>query len=174
MNKAGIEIERKYIIEQPSAAELERMAEHTVSRIEQIYLDSPMGETLRVRRREWQGRIEYIETKKIRIDKMSSTEIERELSCEEYSVLAERRAEGTYPIYKTRHTFIYCGQLFEIDLYPEWSRTAIMETELNSRDTEVEFPPFIRIIREVTGEREYSNAAMSRHFPGEDTVHRLS
>ena len=42
-----------------------------------------------------------------------------------------------------------------------------METELESREEEVEFPSFIEILREVTGDKAYSNAAMSRTFPAE-------
>ena len=45
-----------------------------------------------------------------------------------------------------------------------------METELPSRDTEVGMPSFIRIIADVTGDKRYSNAAMSRSFPKEDPI----
>lgn len=169
MTSSAVEIERKYIIKLPEMSVLRAMPEYTESEIEQIYLDSPKGETLRIRRRTWQGRHEYIETRKIRIDKMSSTELERKLTPKEYSNLAERRLEGTVPIYKTRHTFRYEGQTFELDVYPQWQHTCIMETELPTRDTAVTFPEFIKVIREVTGIREYSNAGMSRAFPDEDT-----
>ena len=62
----------------------------------------------------------------------------------------------------------YGGQLFEIDVYPAWKNTAIMETELDDREREVEIPTFIEIIREVTGYKAYSNASMSKSFPKED------
>ncbi|MBQ8528710.1 MAG: CYTH domain-containing protein [Clostridia bacterium] len=169
MTSSAVEIERKYIIKLPKLSELRSMPEYTESEIEQIYLDAPKGETLRIRRRTWQGRVEYIETRKIRIDKMSATELERSLTPEEYSALSERRLRGTLPIYKTRYTFRYEGQTFELDVYPRWQRTCIMETELPTRDTAVKFPEFIEIIREVTGIKEYSNAGMSRAFPDEDT-----
>ena len=78
--------------------------------------------------------------------------------------------QGTAPVIKDRHTFSYLGQLFEIDIYPQWSKTAIMETELDDKEKEVEMPPFIKIVREVTGVRGYSNAAMSASFPKEDEI----
>ena len=99
---------------------------------------------------------------------MSATEIERELSPLEFDSLASEIKEGTTPIDKVRHTFVYENQLFEIDVYPQWKFTAIMETELENRETKVEIPSFINIIREVTGDKAYSNAAMSREFPKED------
>jgi CYTH domain-containing protein len=133
----------------------------------QIYLPSENGETRRVRKRIYEDKITCTETKKIRIDNMSSTEIEREVSLEEFSTLASKIKEGTSPIFKTRHTFIYEGQLFEIDVYPNWKNTAIMETELENREIKAEIPPFINIIADVTGDYRYSNSAMSQKFPKE-------
>lgn len=165
--KTNIEIERKYIIKMPNVALLSEQQEYTKSDILQIYLSSPKGETHRVRRRAYSDRIEYYETRKIRIDAMSVTELEGIISKESFDELSKSMDSATAPITKTRHTFLYKGQIFEIDVYPEWKTTAIMETELSSREEQVEFPPFIEIIREVTGEKEYSNAAMSKRFPTE-------
>lgn len=168
--KVGIEIEKKYIIAKPSDNDLCAMDEYSVSEIEQIYLPSNDGTTHRVRRRSGDGITVFTETRKIRIDAMSATEIEGEISEERYLELAANPKEGTRPINKVRHKFFYLGQMFEIDVYPEWEHTAIMETELDSRDREVEFPAFLKIIRDVTGEKSYSNAAMSHKFPKEETL----
>ena len=107
------------------------------------------------------------QTRKIRIDEMSSTEIEREISAVEFDSLAGNILSGTRPISKTRYTFIYKNQLFEIDVYPEWKRTAIMETELDSRERTFDFPEFIEIVKDVTGDKSYSNRGMSHIFPKE-------
>lgn len=165
--KVGIEIERKFVIKMPDILTLLSQKDYTVSEILQIYLPSGKGETRRVRSRAYGDRTLYIETKKIRIDSMSSEETEREISEEEFNNLAASILEGTTPIRKTRHTFIYEDQLFEIDVYPRWHSTAIMETELQAGDTEVVMPSFIRIVKEVTGDKAYSNASMSRSFPRE-------
>ena len=164
----NLEIERKYIIKMPDIALLSSQKNYTVSHIEQIYIKGNPGETRRVRRRVYSDKELYFETVKIRVDDMSSTEIEREITAEEYNLLAESILEGTKPIIKTRHTFDCLGQTFEIDVYPQWQSTAITETELESRETTVNFPDFIEIIREVTGDKAYSNAAMSRVFPMEE------
>ena len=164
----NLEIERKYVIEKPLPERMRECGGYTSSDIVQIYLTSPLGITHRVRSRSFpDGRTLYYETRKIRIDKMSSHELEREIEREEFDVLAEKIAAGSRPIVKTRHTFDYLGQTFEIDVYPEWQNTAIMETELSSREREVQMPEFIKILREVTGIKAYSNAAMSRKFPDE-------
>ena len=163
----NLEIERKYIIEKPAIERMMLESSYTSSEIVQIYLTSPLGVTRRVRSREYASGTRYFETTKVRVDKMSSQELEREIDREEFDRLATEIAEDSHPIVKTRHTFDYLGQTFEIDVYPEWERTCIMETELPSRDTEVKMPSFIRIIAEVTGDKRYSNAAMSKSFPDE-------
>ena len=165
----NVEIERKYIIEIPDLAMLSAMDSYTASKIEQIYLDSPIGITHRIRRRAYSDRVEYTETKKVRIDKSSAYEDERTISEAEYFELLTHRAPDSVALSKVRHTFKYLGQIFEVDVYPNWKQTCIMETELVTSDTAVEMPPFIRIIEEVTGKREYSNASMSRKFPIEIT-----
>ena len=162
-----IEIERKYIIAIPDKEDMCSMKNYTESRITQTYLESVRGETHRVRMRECNGKTEYTETRKIRIDKMSVTEQEASLDESEYLVLLRGQRRGTRPIVKERYTFVYRGQLFEIDKYPDWQSTCILETELPSRETVVEFPEFIRVVKEVTGERCYSNAAMAESFPPE-------
>jgi CYTH domain-containing protein len=116
------------------------------------------------------GVAKYYETVKRRIDKMSSDENEREISAEEYAHLRADIDPATRPIYKIRYTFRHGSHLFEVDVYPEWERTAIMEVELPSRDTPVDIPDFISVVREVTGVRGYSNAAMSREFPKEEEL----
>ena len=166
MNTA-IEIERKYIIRKPSLEVLSKQEEYSHSDIEQIYLPTSTGETDRVRRREYTDGARYYRTRKLRIDGMSAVETEGEITPEEYSRLAANPEKGTHPIHKTRHTFLYLGQLFEIDVYPEWQKSCILETELSSREVQVEFPPFIEVIAEVTGVKEYSNHSMSRAFPEE-------
>ena len=163
----NVEIERKYIIKKPDVLALSTREEYTESEIVQIYLPSEKGETRRVRRRVYPDKTICTETRKIRIDNMSSTEIEREISTTEFDELSRNIKEGTSPIVKIRHTFLFCGQLFEIDVYPQWKHTAIMETELESREKQVKMPDFIKIICEVTGDKAYSNAGMSRKFPKE-------
>lgn len=164
----NLEIERKYIIEKPSALKMRECEAYTASDIVQIYLDAEAGVTRRVRSRAYSdGRVQYFETEKQRVDEMSSIEREREITKAEFDNFSLQIAAKTRPIIKTRHTFDYLGQTFEIDVYPEWERTCIMETELPSRDTEVGMPSFIRILADVTGDKRYSNAAMSKSFPEE-------
>ncbi len=167
---AGIEIERKYIIMKPDLDLIKSISGSTVSEIVQTYLLSEGGVTHRVRRRTKDGITRYFETRKTRIDRMSVVEEEGEIAHEAYTELLSQIDPTSHPIHKTRYTLDHEGLTLEIDVYPEWQNTAILEVELPSRDTEPAFPDFIKIIREVTGEKRYSNAAMSCAFPREDSI----
>lgn len=163
----GVEIERKFVIVMPDVARLATECDYTVSEIEQIYLRGSKGTTRRVRRRRMGDVTRYYETVKTRIDKMSVIEDEGEITEAEYTALTAEILEGTTPIHKTRHTFSYRGITVEIDIYDGWERTCILECELPSREYELVLPDFIEVVREVTGEKEYSNASMAREFPKE-------
>lgn len=162
-----VEIERKYVIAKPDIELLATLNGYTVSEIEQTYLTSSPALTHRVRKRSYSDRVSYTETKKVRIDKMSVYEDEREISESEYLEHLKSKSEGSVTLRKTRHTFLYEGHILEVDMYPEWQRSAILETELASREAVVPFPDFIEVIAEVTGDKKYSNASMSREFPKE-------
>ena len=162
-----IEIERKFVIEMPDTSALSMLEGYTASDIDQTYLSSTPHVTRRVRCRKYSDHTVYTETKKVRIDKMSAFEDERELTEDEYRSLLCEIAPGTVTLHKTRHTFPWRGRTFEIDIYPNWQRSCILEVELSSMQEEIILPGFIKVISEVTGDKRYSNASMSREFPDE-------
>ncbi|MBQ8372316.1 MAG: hypothetical protein IJX38_05225 [Clostridia bacterium] len=163
----NIEIERKFIIAIPDIHLMAEMNGYRADKITQTYLCSPHGITHRVRKRITNGIARYTETKKVRISGMSAYEDEREISYEEYLALLCRRDPMCVDIIKTRHVFTYGEITVEIDIYPAWKTSCIMEIELDSENEEISLPPFIRVIREVTGSSAYSNASMARSFPEE-------
>lgn len=167
MESIPIEIERKFIVKKPDPEKMKKEENYTSSEILQIYLSSAPGVTHRIRMRDFGERVSYTETVKRRIDRISSYEDEREISKEEFEMLRTRQRQGTNPVHKVRHTFVYHGKTFELDVYPKWRRTCIMEIELRDRSERVDMPPFIEIVKEVTGDKFYSNANMSASFPKE-------
>jgi CYTH domain-containing protein len=98
---------------------------------------------------------------------MSVIEDECEITEQRFLELKEKQSPLSHPVLKRRHTFSYGGGVIEIDVYPNWKKTAILETELTDRSKRIELPDFIRVVKEVTGEKAYSNAAMSMQFPTE-------
>ena len=166
----GLETERKFIIIKPKVEEISALPDFSESDITQTYLRAEPGTTHRVRRRVKCGSAVYTECTKRRISPVTSIEDEREVTLTEYEELLALRDEASTPIEKKRVTFSYSGRLFEVDIYPAWERCCVMEVELPSEDAEVDFPPFITLVKEVTGDKRYSNAGMSRAFPDEPKV----
>lgn len=166
MDNGHFEIERKFIIRRPERAYLEAYGEGT--EILQTYLLGRPGETTRVRKR-WHGDdVHYTLTIKSRVNAMRQIEREREISEAEYEELLKTADPERIPIHKERWVVEYHGQKFEIDLFPFWKKQAYLELELSDESQEIDFPPALERIREVTGDRRYSNRGLAREIPAED------
>ena len=165
----NIETEHKYIIKMPPQMLLSSLPS---SKIEQTYISSSGDDhvTERVRRREYDDRVVYTHTKKRRLSDMSHEEYEDEISAEEYGALLARKCADTATLYKTRYLLTYMGQTFELDVYSFWQNIAVMELEVKDESDAVARPPEIDVIREVTGERRFTNAALSRSVPDESDI----
>ncbi len=160
------EIERKYLIVRPTDEYLSSLPR---TEITQTYLiNDQEGVTERVRKRGLDGHFVYTHTIKKRIDFMSSMEDEREIPEEEYLSLLKRADTQLNTIRKIRALIKKGAFTFEIDVYPFWTKQAVMEVELPSEETEFVLPEAVTVLREVTGARAYSNARMARQIPAED------
>lgn len=165
---APMEIERKYLIRRPDERALAAIPGCAYTDIEQTYLAVRPGHTDRVRARESGGLCVYTRTVKTRVSDMSNIEREREITRDEYLRLLARADKTRVTIRKRRYALEYAGRVFEIDIYPFWAKQAVMEVELESEGQAVELPPCIDVLRELTGLREYGNAALSFSVPPED------
>ena len=164
MNQNGYEIERKFLIRRPAAAWLEANCQG--SDIIQTYLKTEaLGHSDRVRRRAGKNGVVYTHTVKRRISDLRREEQEREISEAEYRALLQRADPERRSIEKRRYVLAYEGKEFEIDVYPFWQDRAVMEIELADEAETVKLPPEIEIIKEVTQDRRYTNAALAREIP---------
>ncbi|MCM1577428.1 MAG: hypothetical protein NC078_01350 [Ruminococcus sp.] len=159
-----LEIERKFLIEGTSEV-FEKCAEKIT--ILQIYLTrSDPDIQRRIRSWETAGEIKYFYTEKRFISPAVREENEREISREEFENLKSQADPDLAPIEKVRRILPYEGQSLEIDSYSFEPSLATMELELDSEDREIIFPPFVNIIKEVTGDKDYSNASLAlKGFP---------
>lgn len=170
MQTSGIpvEIERKYLIEMPDLSALSGLPGCVVSSIEQTYLPDPApGVTERIRRRRFPDRVEYTHTVKIRLSEVEAREEEETVDETVYRELYSRRDPALQTVKKTRYAFPVGKQIYEVDVYPFWERTAILETELPDASLHAAIPPCLTVIREVTGESAYTNRNLARRIPPE-------
>ena len=156
------EIERKFLIEYPDIAELDKLPNCQRVEIIQTYLTSPEGEESRVRQRGVDGNYIYFQTTKKKVTDLKRVEVERRLSKDDYLRLLMDASPNFRPIRKTRYCLTYENQYFEIDVYPFWKDKAIMEIELANENTEIRFPAQIKVIKEVTEDETYKNASLAR------------
>lgn len=117
---------------------------------------------MRVRQRGADGHYVYYLTTKRTVSDLKRVEIERRLSEREYLRLLMDADPTRRPIRKDRYCLTYDNQYFEIDVYPFWDDRAIVEIELRDEAQTVRFPEKLRLIREVTDDAAYKNAALAR------------
>ena len=101
---------------------------------------------------------------KLVIDELSKTVEplkEQSIVAKKYLDLKNDIDKETSPIYKERYCFNYKNQFFELDVYDFSDELATLEIELDNINTPVELPDFIELISDVTGDKRYSNAALS-------------
>lgn len=156
-----MEIERKFLIEYPDIKWLESLPNCRKVDIIQTYLVSGNGDELRVRQRGENGSYICFKTRKRLIDGMKRIELEERLSQEEYLRLLMEADPTKRPIRKTRYCLTWDNQYFEIDVYPFWKDRAVAEIELSDENTPIRFPKELKVIREVTDDPTYKNAALA-------------
>ena len=167
-NREPLEIERKFLISMPDRARLDAEAREKWE-IRQVYLSGrPEQGSRRVRRVRCGGAEHWYYSEKIRLSDMTRIEREREITAEEAETLLEERDAAKRPIEKTRWRIPYGGRLLEVDVFPFWKRQAFCEVELPGEDADYALPPYLRVLREVSGEHRYDNNTLAREIPAEE------
>lgn len=157
----ALEIERKFLIEYPDLAMMESLPHCRKVEIQQVYLLSQPGEELRIRRRGENGSYIYYRTSKHRLSDSKRLEVEKHLSQNEYRKLMRQADPSKRPLDKTRYCLMWEGQYLEVDVYPFWNDKATVEVELSDESAPVHLPPWMKVIREVTDDPAFSNAALA-------------
>ncbi len=160
------EIERKFLISLPDTDYILKNFKAEASKITQTYLDlSDKNINARVRKREFSSKTEYTYTEKKRISDIKRIENEKVISEEEYESLLKMADKSLNAIKKTRIAFEYGEHIFEIDIFDFWDTFAFLEVELKEENEEIDFPPFIKILVEVTDKKEFTNHALAKNIP---------
>lgn len=158
-----LEIERRYLVSLDHAVELP--VPNQSSKIEQWYLKPRRdGAIERIRRRTQAGTHTYYRTSKMVVRHGVRSERESLLSEAEYLNALEDRDLIAEPIRKSRTCFVWEDQYFELDIFESnLTGLAILEIELTHEDQVVSLPPFLQVLREVTGDERFSNFCLAHH-----------
>lgn len=148
-----IEEERVYLVE--LTGELPECIE---SEITQTYLVADPGVEVRLRRRCWGGEVVNVHKTKKRVSRTEFLETERQVSNALYESLLQQADPYRATIRKTRRSFIWKGQYFEIDFFHEPVNNLMMlQTKGVAQQESVNFPPFIKVVEDITGNKQYYN-----------------
>lgn len=158
------EIERKFLIEYPDLKLLLNIKTCRKIPITQAYLTTPDEGYFRVRKRGEGNNAVYIKTVKIKISDIKRIEIENYISEKEYNDYLSHKEYVTGVISKDRYCIVWENSYYELDVYPFWSDKATLELELLSEEQSYVLPDFVKLIREVTFEKEYRNLALAQKY----------
>jgi CYTH domain-containing protein/predicted ATPase len=153
-----IEMERKFLVEVtgeiPDSREME---------IFQTYLTERDGAEPRIRKRGENGHyIYFLTTKKFLADNQR-IEVERQITPSEYVMLKGSANPDKRTIHKLRRCFVWDNRYWELDTFVEPSLPHhLLEIEDVAADEEIAFPPFVKVIREVTDDPEWYNANIAK------------
>lgn len=154
------EIERKFLIAYPDIPWLESQDGCRRVEIEQAYLPTAGDERLRIRKWVENGQAIYYKTRRRRVNGQR-IEVEERLTQRSYLEMIQEAGSDLQLLHKTRYSLNYDGQLFQLDLYPFWPNQAVVKIELNEEDAEVTLPPELKLLREVTGERDFKDYTLA-------------
>ena len=147
--------ERKYIV-RVTSNDIPNVIE---SDIFQTYLVADPDYEVRLRRRRWKGgKTVNVHTTKKRVGTNREIETERQVSNALYESLLAQADPYRHPIHKQRRSFIWKGQYFELDTYHDQLKgLIILETKGITDAEDVNFPPFIQVVEDITGNKSYYN-----------------
>ncbi len=165
-----IESERKYLIKFPTSwSALAELFDGIVDvkRISQTYLKAEDGEQSARVRKTVEGLSGDTDTvyhynQKKPVETGVHEETEHEISEKEYEKYLRKANPDKCAVEKTRFVFDWHDQVFELDLFKGHLKgLAIMEIELDDIDDTVELPPFLKVVKEVTKDKRFTNFSLA-------------
>lgn len=160
----ALEIERKFLIEKPDLEWIKNNTDCEIVKIVQTYLGrNSEGYGNRVRETEVNGVKKYFHTAKKSLSGITRIELEKEITKIEYDAHLENKKDRI-SLQKTRYIIKLNNLKYEIDIYPFWNETAILEVELKNEKQRFEIPDFIKVIGEVTNNLDYTNQSLAKKY----------
>lgn len=170
--KNKMEIERKFLINEANLSKAENLR---LFDIESTYLDTTLltahGANLgisfdnvdgpfevRVSRTKSADSLVYELVVKVGEKALSRDESIHEIDEAQYNKVV--KAFGKSRVNKKRFKFEYLRNTFELDLFPDSSM--LLEIELDSESQLFVLPPFVSVVKEVTGDPKFYNSVIAK------------
>ena len=129
------------------------------SEITQTYLVAEPGCEVRLRRRQWSGgKVVNVHRSSKRISDGEVIETERQVDNNLYEQMLQQADPYRATIKKRRQSFIWKGQFFQLDTFhAPVNDLVMMESKGITEQETVNFPPFVKVLEDVTGKSDYMN-----------------
>lgn len=165
-----IENERRFLVkfDQSESWVFDKPIHFVKVPIAQDYLVSQDGSESRVRMRSAFGHRTYTQTTKLRGGRTPGSAVEKEqrLTPREYVSLLASKDPRRDTIHKDRLCFVWEGQYIELDTFRDLP-IQIMEVEVHDLKGEIQIPPFVKVLSEITGQSVYSNHNLAKRLHDE-------
>jgi CYTH domain-containing protein len=166
-----LEIEKKFLVKSPTSwSDLAQLFDGIVDvwRISQTYLVPEKGEPAARIRKTVKGltgdtdTVFHFNQKKPTEDTGVHEETEHRITDKQYQKSLKNADPEKCAVEKTRFVFKWHDQVFELDLFKGHLKgLAILEIELNDKDDKVELPGFLKVVKEVTSDKRFTNFALA-------------
>ena len=142
------ESQRNYVVEVTDS-----LPENTTEcEITQTYLKSDPDTIVRLRKRGWDGSYVYMQSVKKRVSETEFIETERQISPYQYVTLLQQADPTRKTLRKIRKNFVWEKQYFELDTFLDRDDgISILEIAGVKDPDAINFPPFVKVVRDVTG-----------------------
>ena len=158
------EIRRRYLIDYPDTEMLEGLEDCHRIEIEQAYLRSAENVEIRIRSQKSGADSMFYETRYLLSEGKRRLDSELRLSAHNYHKMLAHADPDRGRLKKTRYRLNWKGTNFDIDLYEMWGDQALLEVSLRDEDQQIDFPPFLSIRKEVTGDERYEISHLAKHY----------
>lgn len=132
--------------------------------IYQTYLKSQDGVEQRLRKRGENGRYIYLLTEKHKLKGSQRIEKECQITPSDYIDKLQNADPARETIHKLRRCFVWEEQYFELDTFvsPTMDHLLLEIESLPDNPQPIKFPPFIKVIEEVTENPDYYNGNIAK------------
>ena len=130
----------------------------------EVFLRSEEGCESKIRKRGQHGSYTYIHSLRIRGNDNYKHELKKPITARDFNILYQQRNEQRRPLVKIRKCFIYIQQLYVIDSVQLANNKMahLLRFDTQAKDEkEVHIPPFLKVLKEVSDEREFSSFVMA-------------
>ena len=159
-----IEYHKKLLVKIPDINKLKYNKKITII---QNYLysdDDNIEKRIRQRRDGESSSFYYTEKNKVKENDNGRLKSERKIDEREYILLLSQVNPEYHQITKDRYCFIYNNQYMSLDIFNFDKEQALLEVSFEKRDTNIEIPNFIEIIKDVTFDNNYKNVEISKNL----------